>query len=66
MSHLNNPQKTFPDEVLELREGGVPLPTWFSGPVYTGNGSSAAVAAVKEKRAAAEAPLTPAEVNAET
>jgi len=60
MSHLNDPKKTFPTEVLELREEGVPLPTWFSGPLYTGNGSSDAVAAVKEQRAAAKAPLTPA------
>lgn len=34
-----DPEKAFPDELLELRDKGVPLPVWYSGPYYDGNGA---------------------------
>jgi hypothetical protein len=54
----NDPVRVFPPEVIELREKqGVPLPTWFSGPLYTGNGGDEAKKAVVEQRERAQAPL---------
>lgn len=47
------PQKVFPSEVLELQEQGVPLPDWFAGPLYTGNGSGKAVDELHQERARA-------------
>lgn len=28
-----DPDRAFPREVLELRDAGVPLPTWYAGPL---------------------------------
>jgi hypothetical protein len=59
--HLD-PNKAFPDEVLELhRDAGVPLPAFFAGPLYTGNGTAKALEAVEAARAAARAPESPTE-----
>jgi hypothetical protein len=50
--HLR-PQKAFPDEVLAFeRDHGIPLPDFFAGPLYTGNGT---VEAVKDLQAARDA-----------
>ena len=38
-----DPDSAFPPEVIELKRRGVPLPTWFAGPLYTGNGPLEAV-----------------------
>lgn len=55
--HLDlDPSKAFPAEVLELAEQGIPLPTWYSGPLYTGNGTGAAVRRLQEERERASAP----------
>lgn len=49
-----DPNKAFPDEVLTLhREEGIPLPAFFAGPLYTGNGTSEALKVLEEHRAAA-------------
>jgi hypothetical protein len=38
-----NREDEFPDEVLELRERrGIPLPTWFIGPLFPSNHSGQA------------------------
>ena len=29
-----NPENRFPEEVIELKRQGVPLPTWYAGPLY--------------------------------
>lgn len=42
MPKPSSPEKAFPDEILDLRDEGVPLPAWYSGPLYQGNGSEAA------------------------
>lgn len=42
MPKPTSPEKAFPDEILDLRDEGVPLPAWYSGPLYQGNGSEAA------------------------
>jgi hypothetical protein len=31
------PKKAFPAEVLALRDQGIPLPTWYCGPLYEGD-----------------------------
>lgn len=49
-----DPNKAFPDEVLKLhREQGVPLPAFFAGPLYTGNGPLEALEALNKHREAA-------------
>lgn len=53
MSKPVQPHKVFPAEVLELQKQGVPLPDWFVGPLYNGNGSSEAVAQLQTERARA-------------
>lgn len=36
----SNPEDAFPAEVLKLRrDRGVPLPTWYAGPLYPRDGS---------------------------
>jgi hypothetical protein len=30
-----DPERAFPAEVLALRDAGVPLPTWYAGPLDT-------------------------------
>lgn len=51
--HLD-PDKAFPPEVIDLRDQrGIPLPTWYSGPLYTRNGDG--IDAARELRAEAEA-----------
>lgn len=57
----HDPQKVFPEEVLDLEKQGIPLPTWFAGPLYSGNGSTRAVAAVEKRRAEAGAPVRAAD-----
>jgi hypothetical protein len=32
-------EQGFPDEILEQNDKGVPLPVWYSGPYYDGNGA---------------------------
>lgn len=53
MDKSRDPNKIFPDEVLALQEEGVPLPAFFSGPLYTGNGTVEALKVLEEERAAA-------------
>lgn len=53
MDKSRDPNKIFPDEVLALQKEGVPLPAFFAGPLYTGNGTVEALKALKEERAAA-------------
>jgi hypothetical protein len=49
--HLD-PQEAFPDEVRDLHEKqGIPWPTWYAGPLYTGNGPEAALKALEEHQA---------------
>lgn len=43
MAKRIDPDRAFPDEVKVLREQGVPFPTWYAGPLYTGNGTDSAV-----------------------
>lgn len=51
-----DPNKAFPEEVLTLhREEGIPLPAFFAGPLYTGNGTSEALKVLEKHRAAARA-----------
>ena len=52
--HLN-PDKAFPPEVLEVARAGVGLPTWYAGPLYTGNGSAEALKVLGAARDEAEA-----------
>ena len=54
MNKHPDPDKAFPPEVLELATAGVPLPTWFAGPLYTGNGSAEALSALDAARAQAD------------
>jgi hypothetical protein len=42
MATQTPPERAFPDEILDLRDEGVPLPAWYSGPLYQGNGPEAA------------------------
>lgn len=42
-----DPEKAFPNELLELRDKGVPLPDWYSGPYYDGNGPGKAQEALR-------------------
>jgi hypothetical protein len=44
-----NPRKALPAEVVSLRHEGVPYPSWYVGPLYTGNGGAAAGAALDEQ-----------------
>lgn len=51
-----DPDKAFPAEVLALREQGVPLPSWYAGPLYTGNGAIEAAKKLEAARSQATAP----------
>jgi len=51
-----DPKRAFPAEVLALAEQGVPLPTWYAGPLYTGNGSADALKELEAERKRASAP----------
>lgn len=42
MADRLNPSEALPDEILAFVTEGVPLPDWLVGPLYTGNGSTAA------------------------
>lgn len=54
MSKHLDPKKAFPDEVLALqKERGVPLPSWFAGPLYSGNGTESAIKELQQAREAA-------------
>jgi hypothetical protein len=53
----NDPTRVFPTEVLELQKQGVPLPTWFSGSLYRGNGTEEATKAIVEHREQANEPI---------
>jgi hypothetical protein len=44
-----NPKKALPAEVQSLHREGVPYPSWYVGPIYTGNGGWAAREALDEK-----------------
>lgn len=44
-----SPDKAFPAEVLALQKRGVPLPTWFAGPVYLGNGPGPGLKLLEEE-----------------
>lgn len=50
MPQQRDPSKAFPAEILALEKRGVPLPTWYAGPLYTGNGTSEAMAELNRVR----------------
>jgi hypothetical protein len=55
MAKRLDPNKAFPDEVLALRNHGVPLPAFFAGPLYTGNGTAEALEQLQRTRDAVRA-----------
>lgn len=46
------PQRAFPQEVLDLERRGIALPNWYAGPLYTGNGYGTALESLKRARTA--------------
>jgi hypothetical protein len=51
MNHSKlDPESAFPAEVHALSAQGVPLPTWFAGPIYTGNGPVEALKQLHDER----------------
>lgn len=56
MSKHLDPDKAFAPEVIALRnDRGIPLPTWYSGPLYTRNGDGPDVAIELREQAVKDA-----------
>lgn len=49
MAKRLNPYFAFPEEVVQLHEQGVPWPTWYCGPLLTGDVDQAVKELVAER-----------------